>query len=105
MNQREIHSTVNKAIKRYKGNAKKLETAIGMLHLGQHVGWKVLLLIHDKKSIREYEKILGIDIRKDMPDKGELADKSVAWDLVKKVSNYWKAVKGEIPGKRSPELK
>ena len=95
----------DKAIKDYKGNVQILETAIGALIVGQHMGWKVLLLIHDKKTIKKYEKALGINFRDYMDEVGSLAHKSIAWCAVQKVSNFWKAVSGEIPGIRSPELK
>ena len=95
----------DKAIKDYKGNVQILETAIGALIVGQQVGWKVLLLIHDKKTIRKYEKALGINFRDHMGETGPLSNKSIAWCAVQKVSNFWKAVSGEIPNIRSPELK
>jgi hypothetical protein len=34
-----------------------------------------------------------------------MADKSVAWKAARKLSNFWKAVKGEISGIRTPELR
>jgi hypothetical protein len=55
--------------------------------------------------LRKYEKILGISFRDELPEVGKMADKSVAWTAVQKVSNFWKAVKGEISGIRTPELR
>ena len=52
-------------IREFSGNINRLEKAIGMYFAGHQFGWKVILLIHDKKTIREYEKILDIDIRKE----------------------------------------
>ncbi|PCJ86607.1 MAG: hypothetical protein COA54_07755 [Thiotrichaceae bacterium] len=102
---KEFDKIFDKAIKDYKGNVQILETAIGALIVGQQMGWKVLLLIHDKKTIRKYEKALGINFRDHMDETGPLSHKSIAWCAVQKVSNFWKAVSGEIPGIRSPELK
>ena len=81
-----------------------LEAAIGAYIVGQKIGWKPLLLVHDKKTLAKYEKILGIDFRKELPEVGVWANKSAAWELSQTVSNYWKAVKGEIPGIRTPEI-
>jgi hypothetical protein len=38
----------------------ELEQALGMYALGHHVGLNVLGLVHNKRTIRKYEKILGI---------------------------------------------
>ena len=94
----------SRAIKEFQGQLPALESAIGAYIVGQKIGWKPLLLIHDKKTITKYEKILGIHFRDELPEVGELANKSIAWNAVQKVSNYWKAVKGEITGIRSPEM-
>jgi len=94
----------DKAIKEFRGQLPTLEAAIGAYIVGQKLGWKPLLLVHDKKTISKYEKILGISFRKELPDVGELAEKSIAWHAAQKVSNFWKAVKGEIPGIRTPEI-
>jgi len=91
-------------IKNFRGQVPTLETAIGAYIVGLRIGWKPLLLIHDKKTLSKYEKILGIDFREALPEVGELANKSMAWKAAQKVSNYWKAVKGEIPGIRSPDM-
>jgi hypothetical protein len=99
----ELVNILDKAIKNFKGDLTTLESAIGMLVMGRHFGWRVVLLIHDKTTIKKYEKILGINIREVMPDVGVLANKSYAWKAVQKVGNFWKAVKGEILGVRSPE--
>ena len=81
-----------------------LEAAIGAYVVGLKIGWKPLLLVHDKKTLSKYEKILGINFRDELPEVGELANKSIAWNAAQRVSNYWKAVKGEIPGIRSPDM-
>jgi hypothetical protein len=64
-----------------------------------------MLLMHDRKSIKDYEKILQIDSKQLFPEVGPLAEKSVAYWALRKVTNFWKAVKGEIPGVRSTELR
>jgi hypothetical protein len=94
----------NKAIKDFRGQLPTLEAAIGAYIVGQKIGWKPLFLIHDKKTIAKYEKILGIHFRDELPEVGDLANKSMAWRAMQKATNYWKAVKGEIAGIRSPEM-
>jgi hypothetical protein len=101
----EVMETCLKAIKPYWGTISKLESAIGAYVLGLKFGWRVLFLIHTKSTIRTYEKILGISFREKLPEVGELAHKSVAWEAMQKFGNFWKAVKGEIAGVRSQELR
>ena len=88
---------IDAAVDRFdKGSIDDLEQAIGMYMVGRHVGWKVLVLIHNKRTIRKYEEILGISIREEFPEVGPAADRSVGYKIAKTVSNFWKAVSGEI---------
>jgi len=79
----------------YKGNTEKLKNAYGMLMLAKNLGWKPTYLMHSRSSIKEYEKLLKIDIKEMFPPVGEHADRSRAWRVAGKLSNFWKAVKGE----------
>lgn len=105
MNQKEEKEAIDKAIKNFRGLVPTLETAIGAYFVGKKVGWKVLYLVHDKKTIEKYGKILGIDFRKELPEEGQWAHKSMAWEAMKKISNFWKAAKGEIPIEGRSEMK
>jgi hypothetical protein len=72
--------------------------------VGRLLGWKVLLLVHDRQSIKKYERILDLNFRGTLPDVGPQANKSLAWTAVQKISSYWKAVKGEVPEVRTREV-
>jgi len=64
-----------------------------------------MYLMHDKKTLTKYQKILGIEnIRDVMEETGPLTHRSVAWKVLKRVNNYWKAVTGAIPGIRSAQI-
>lgn len=80
----------------FTGSLEELESAIGMLHLGRLFGWRVLVLIHNKRTIRKYEEILGINIREAFPEEGPLADKSLGYTAAKKLGEFWKVVSGEV---------
>jgi len=95
---------INAAIKDFQGNSDVLESAIGALHVGRVMGWKILYLTHSTSTIRKYEKILGLSFREVLDDETALSSKSLAFKAVQKVSNFWKAVKGEIPNIRSQEF-
>lgn len=81
----------------FSGQLDELESALGMLRIGHHMGWKVLYMIHSKKTIRKYEEILDIKIRDIFPDEGPSAGRSIGLSIAKKFSNFWKVVSGEIP--------
>lgn len=89
---------------KFEGQLDELESAIGMLMLGRLVGWKVLVLIHNKRTIRKYEEILGINVRDAFPEEGYLAYKSVGLEIVKKLGNFWKAVSGDVKVEHRREL-
>lgn len=97
-----LYETERNALARFEGQFEELEAALGMLHLGHHVGWKPLVLIHNKRTIRKYEEILGINIREIFPEEGPSADRSMGYVLAKKLGNFWKAVSGEL---KDDELK
>ena len=98
----QLHAIERQAIASFTGQFDELEAALGMLHLGDHLGWKPLVLIHNKRTIRKYEEILGINIREFFPEEGPSADRSMGYTIAKKIGNFWKAVSGEI---KSDELK
>lgn len=84
------------AITNFSGTLDELESALGMLRMGHHFGWRVLYLIHSKKTVRKYEEILDIKIRDLFPEEGPSAERSIGLALAKKASNFWKVVSGEI---------
>ncbi len=88
----------------FDGDSTQLETAIGAFIFGRHLGWKPLFLIHSKRTMNKYQEILGLDFRKELPEVGKLARKSVAWRSAETLSNFWKAVTGNTPGHRSTEI-
>jgi hypothetical protein len=105
MTEKQLVETIDKAIKNFHGNSQRLSNAIGYMMLARQFGWRVMLLMHDRKSIKDYEQILGIDSREIFPEYGSLKGKSVAYQALQKVTNFWKAVKGEIAGVRSTEIR
>lgn len=87
----------------FEGDFHELESAIGMYMVGRIVGWKVLLLLHNKRTIKKYEIILGgINIREEFEPTTDFSNKSIAFKIITKLGNYWKGVNGEYS---DPELK
>lgn len=92
----QLQEIEDKAIMGFIGTLDELEAALGMLRIGHHFGWKVLYLIHSKRTIRKYEDILGIKIRDLFPERGASANRSIGLALAETYSNFWKVVSGEI---------
>lgn len=83
------------AIISFSGSIDELESALGMLRIGHHFGWRVLYIIHSKKTVRKYEEILDIKIRELFPETGASSARSLGLSLAIKASNFWKVVSGE----------
>ena len=73
----------------------ELESALGMYMIGFHFGWKVLYLVHSKRTIKKYEGILGIKVSEVFPEFGPDADRTNAYKLIQSVSSFWKMVSGD----------
>jgi hypothetical protein len=104
MTDKELIRIIDTASGKFVGQLDELESAIGLLMLSRLFGWKVFYLIHSRRTIKKYEKILGVQMRDVSPEVGPLARKSNAWRLVQDVGSFWKAVKGEIPDVRTGEI-
>jgi hypothetical protein len=104
MTEKQLLEIVDKAIKNFRGQADALESAIGYLFVGQQFGWRVMFFMHSQSTVRKYEKILGVKSEDVMPPLGPSHRRPVAWKALEKVSNFWKAVKGEVPGVKSLQV-
>ena len=89
------------AISGFQGQIQELEAALGMLRLGHHVGWKVLYIVHTKRTIRNYEKILTGDsnepvrIRDLFKDHGPSSYRSMGFRIADAARNFWRVLSGE----------
>ena len=106
LSSKQIGKICNRAIKGFKGNTANLNSAMGMLHLGNRIGWRPLWIMFDKKTIRRNEKILGISFKEVLLEEGDMAYKSVAWTVYKqlKISNFWRVVSGDIKNIKTPNF-
>ena len=91
----ELDRIEGEAIASFKGQVDELESAVGMLRMGYHFGWKVLYMIHSKSTIRKYEEILDVKIRELFPEIGPSAYRSLGFRIAQAASNFWKVVSGE----------
>ncbi len=92
----QLREIEREAIAGHSGDLTQLEAALGMLRMGHHVGWKVLYIIHSKKTVRTYEEMLGIKIRDVFPESGPSSYRSIGFNLAQRYSNFWKVAGGDI---------
>ncbi len=89
---RRVHGLMHE----FSGDLHELEGALGFMFIGYYYGWKVLHVIHSKKTVRKYEALLGMSIKEEFVDVGPYADKSNGWRVIKKFTNFWKVINGDI---------
>ncbi len=89
------YELMDRAIRQTGFQIDELESAIGMYMVGFHFGWRVLYLVHSKRTIAKYEGILGVKISEIFPEYGPDADRTNAYKLIQSVSNFWKLVSGD----------
>lgn len=92
----QLQAIEDNAIIKFSGTIDELESALGMLRVGHHMGWKMLYVAHSKKTIRKYEEILGIKIRELFDETGPSAKRSIGLAMAEMYSNFWKVVSGDI---------
>lgn len=93
---KQIQEIEDRVIADFKGDMTQLEAALGMLRIGHHFGWKVLYVIHSKRTIRNYEDILGIKIRDIFEPEGPSSYRSFGYSVVSKFNNFWKVIGGDV---------
>ena len=92
----DIHLKERDAFARFKGQIHELESAIGLLRIGHFIGWRCLLIVHNKRTIKKYEAILNIDVRTYFPEEGPVAHRLQGFNMYKKLGQFWKIVSGDI---------
>lgn len=92
----ELIKIEREAVANFRGMLDDLEAALGMLRMGDYMGWRVLVLIHNKRTIRKYEEILNIKLRDFFPAEASQTHRSVGYSIAQKIGNFWKAVSGDI---------
>ena len=89
------YALMDNVVRNFKGQIDELESALGMYVIAQHYGWKVLYLVHTKRTIRKYEEILGVRLAEICDPVGPDAEHTVAHKIISTASNFWRAVSGE----------
>lgn len=96
MTDEELNDYVENLIKTYKGDIVDLTHAIGALKVGKIYGWRVLRITISSPSYTKYQRILGLEFKKVLPEKTEFSTKSAGYNLVMKVGKFWETVRGQF---------
>ena len=91
----ERYTVMDKAIRQSGFQIDELESALGMYMVGFHYGWRILYLVHTKKTIRKYEALLDIKVAEAFPEYGPDADRTNAHKVLQTISSFWKVVSGD----------
>ncbi|WP_146162040.1 hypothetical protein [Nitrosomonas oligotropha] len=92
----ELLQIAQTAILNYSGEIDVLNSALGMLFTGYYYGWRFLYIVHSKRTIRKYEKVLNIKVNEFFQPTDSLSHRSAGLVEAKKHSNFWKCVSGDI---------
>lgn len=92
----EQRATVDAAVANYRGFSDKLSAALGGLAAGYYFGWRGLLMVHDRSTIKKYEAILGLDFKECLPERTEHTDRLFGIRLADQLGKFWAVVKNEI---------
>jgi len=105
MTDEEYSVFVSDFVRDYKGDGALLASALGAFTLGRQVGWRVLALLHSETTIRKYQKVLNVNFKDVLDERGKYSDKSLALKVVDKFDNFWAVVQGRAGFKMPKEEK
>ncbi|UJP05634.1 MAG: hypothetical protein LZF61_01255 [Nitrosomonas sp.] len=71
-------------------------SAIGILFTGYYFGWRFLYIVHSKRTVRKYEKVLNIKVTEYFEPTGQLSHRPAGLVAADKHSNFWRCVSGDI---------
>ena len=90
----EVEKRLCKVIADFQGPATQLESALGALILGQHMGTRALKMIHSPSTYRKYEALLGIKYEDFCEERTRLSVKLIGIKIADKIGAFWDVVMG-----------
>jgi hypothetical protein len=94
MTDEQFNQKVEELLKDYKGQVDHFYEAVGMVSVGRLVGWRVMRLVASRRCWELSCQLFG-DLKKELPERGRYAHKSVGLKIVDKLGGYWDVVRGE----------
>jgi hypothetical protein len=97
MTTEQLVTYIDAITKDYTGQSQTLFMAIGTLMAGRIYGWRVLRILLSSSSYMKYQRALKLEFKDVLPEETEYSGKSVAYKIVKKMGNFWDAVRRSAP--------
>ena len=102
---REMLRIIDEAVNEFEGDAAVLESAIGALVVGRVVGWKALRLMHNGRTFKRYEEVLGVKFRDVLDEVTDQSERMMGYKLAQKMGKFWQAVSsGLIPAREAAAM-
>jgi hypothetical protein len=89
----ELAQAIEKVCSEYHGQLDDLYQSIGLLVAGQLFGWRVMRLVAQRSNWRIATELFG-DLKQLMPERGDLAHRSIGLQMADKLDDYWKVIQG-----------
>ena len=96
MNSKMLCQIVDSAAKRFSGDVGELEAAIGSLFIAHHFGYQFIYLVHNKRTVRKYEEILGLSFKHSFAALSDSFTRLPGLVYALRQPNYWKCVSGDV---------
>lgn len=93
LSDRELLDRIEEVTKNFKGQCDELAEAIGMMVLGNLVGWRVVRLVCSRRCWKMATELFG-DPKELLPERGRYAYKSLGLAILDKVGGYWDIIRG-----------
>lgn len=92
----ETEQRILQSLDNFQGIGTTMESALGALILGQYFGWRVLKLLHNPATYRNYEKALGIKFQDHCPPITENGKKkSIGYAITEAIGSFWAVIMGK----------
>lgn len=106
--EKDMMDIIRKAITDYRGDSSILESAIGALVWGRHIGWHGLRLMHSGRTFKRYEDALGIKFKDVLPTRTDKSRRLNGIRYLDKISEtvgkFWQVVTARMVSAKEAAL-
>jgi len=104
MTDEQLYAFIDDKYANYVGRGDNLKDAIGSLVMGHYMGWHVLLICSSPNTFKKHEKILGLNFKEVMSERGRYSRRSLGLKIVDKMKNFWSVVQGRSSMNREDKV-
>jgi hypothetical protein len=89
----ELSAKIEQVTRDFQGQLDDLMGAVGLIHVGRVMGWRVVRLVGSRKHWMAANELFG-DVKLLLPEETEYSDKSMGYRVVKASGRFWEQIKG-----------